>query len=116
MKAIYIAGPFRGKTPWDVENNIRNAEAFGLHVARLNAIPRIPHTMYRFFDGSLPDEFWLEAAMSLLRTCDAILLIPGWQRSSGSKAERAEAEGLGKKVLYSVAEVEEWLEECRRRW
>jgi hypothetical protein len=109
MKTIYIAGPFRGKTPWDVETNIRNAETFGLHVARLNAIPRIPHTMYRFFEGSLPDAFWFEAAMSLLRDCDAILLIPGWQHSSGAMAEKAEAERLGKKVLYSVTEVEEWL-------
>lgn len=60
MKAVYIAGPFRAPTPWEVETNIRTAETNGLYVAKLGAIPRIPHTMYRFFDGSLPDEFWLE--------------------------------------------------------
>src|SRR5574337_1733709 len=91
---IYIAGKFRGTTPWDVECNIREAEFWGLFVAQHGGIPLIPHTMFRHFDGSLPDEFWLSATMDLLRRCDALYLIPNWTESRGAIAERAEAERL----------------------
>jgi hypothetical protein len=43
--------------------------------------------MYRFFDKSAPDEFWLEGTLELLRRCDGIVMTEGWQRSEGSKGE-----------------------------
>lgn len=88
MKHFYIAGPYRGPTPWDVEGNVREAEVLGLLVARASGLPIIPHSMYRFFDRSLPDEFWLEASADLLLRSDALVLHPSWQRSAGAKAER----------------------------
>jgi len=87
VKLFYIAGPFRGPTPWIVENNIREAEALGLLVANAGGLPVIPHAMYRFFDKALPDQFWLEGTANLLMRCDALVLHPSWQKSSGSKAE-----------------------------
>jgi hypothetical protein len=71
---IYVAGPFRGETPWIVESNVRRAEEVGLRVAKLGAIPVIPHTMYRFYQGSWSDEFWDEATLSLLHTCQAMVV------------------------------------------
>lgn len=92
MKTIYIAGPFRAATAWAVENNIRAAERWGLEVARLGAAPVIPHTMYRFFHGTLSDDFWLEAASTLLLLCDGMLVIEHlfsstWRESKGTNAE-----------------------------
>lgn len=110
MKVVYIAGPFRADAPWGVENNIRTAEFFGLEVAKLGAVPLIPHTMYRFFDGSLPDEFWLGGTMELLCKCDAVLLTPKWFLSTGAKAEKAEAERIGIPVFHNLVEVERWLQ------
>lgn len=43
--------------------------------------------MFRFFDKSLDDTFWLNGTAELLRKCDAIVLIPGWRESKGSMAE-----------------------------
>jgi hypothetical protein len=87
MKVVYIAGPFRGNTPWDVECNIRNAEEQALKVSALGGVALCPHTMYRHFDKKLPDKFWIGATAELLRRCDAILLCRGWSDSAGSLEE-----------------------------
>jgi len=109
---VYIAGPFRGANAWEVENNIRDAESYGFKVAEIGAVPVIPHTMYRFWDGTLTDEFWLAATLETMRRCDAVLLLPNWKRSTGSKAEKAEAIRLGMPVFESqpFLALRKWLE------
>lgn len=88
MKIVYIAGRFRGATAWDIEQNVRKAEAFGLFVASLGCMPLIPHTNTRFFQGQLTDEFWIEGTAELLRRADAIALVPGnWCGSVGTAGE-----------------------------
>ena len=102
MKLIYIAGPFRAKNGWEIERNIREAEELALVVAQLGAVPVCPHTMYRFFNGVLLDQFWLDATLDLLRVCDAILLLPRWRESQGAKGERDEAMTIGIPVFNTV--------------
>ena len=87
MKLIYVAGPFRGKTHWEVEQNIRRAEELGLEVAKIGCAPVIPHAQTRFFDGLLPDEFWLESTLLQMSRCDGVILVPDWERSSGTRKE-----------------------------
>ena len=107
---VYCAGPFRASTPWGIEQNVRRAEEVGLEVAKAGAVPLIPHAMYRFFQNSLPDEFWLEGTLELLRRCDALVLTEGWEASTGSRGEVAEAKRLGIPVFESVAELRNWLD------
>lgn len=96
MIVVYIAGPYRGDTAWQVEQNIRKAEQWGYFLAkRYKIIPLIPHTMYRFFNGELTDEFWLEGTLELLRRCDAAWFCEGWRTSEGSVGEYQEAKRLG---------------------
>ena len=64
--------------------------------------------MYRNYPGTLPDEFWLEGTLELLRRCDAVFLIPGWEQSTGSRSELDEATRLGLPVFDNV----EALREC----
>jgi hypothetical protein len=57
-------------------------------VARVKGlIPLCPHTMYRFFQFELPDEYWLNATLNLLDRCDSIFMIPNWEGSEGAKVE-----------------------------
>lgn len=105
MKIIYVAGPFRAATPWGIEQNIRKAEGFALSVAKLGLVPLCPHSMYRFYQDSLPDEFWLAATLALLKPCDGILLIPGWENSSGSRGEKKYAEDNKIEVFYSLEQL-----------
>lgn len=100
MRLIYVAGPFRAENAWLVEKNIRAAEEVGFKIAELGGVPVIPHTLYRYFDGTLGDEFWLEATSKLLLKCDGIMLLEGWGGSTGSMAERKLAKEHGIKVWF----------------
>jgi len=89
MRTIYVAGPYRGETPWVVEQNIRRAEELGFGVASAGAVPVVPHTMYRFWDKTLTANFWLEATAELLKRCDAVVFLPDWADSQGARQEMA---------------------------
>lgn len=87
-RVIYIAGPFRGKDSWEIENNIRRAEALALEVWRTPGFCAVcPHTNTRFYQGAAPDSVWLEGDLAILKRCDAVLLTPDWHKSSGARAE-----------------------------
>jgi hypothetical protein len=104
-----VAGPFRGPTAWDIERNVRRAEELAFEVFQLGAMPLIPHANTRFFHGQGPDEFWIEGTLELLRRSDALILVDGWTRSSGSRGEVIEARAMGRPVFNAIPELAEWL-------
>jgi len=91
---IYVAGPFRADSAWGIEQNIRRAEVLGLEIVKMGGCPIIPHTMYRFFQGALPDEVWLDCGLALLEPCHAIVCARGWIDSTGTRGELARARAL----------------------
>lgn len=105
MTVVYIAGPFRARTAWGFAENIRAAERLGLEVARNGMMPLIPHANTAHFHGELPDQFFLNGTMELLRRCDAVIVTPNWAMSSGARDEVDEAERLGIPVFVSVADL-----------
>jgi hypothetical protein len=109
MKLVYVAGPFRAASAWDIEENIRRAERLALEVWRMGAACICPHTNTRFFQGAADDRVWLDGDLEILRRCDAMILTPDWRRSSGARAEVAEADKIGMPVFYGTDELREWL-------
>jgi len=111
MKVIYVAGPFRAESAWGIECNVRRAEdAAAFLVTEFGLMPLIPHANTRYFHGMGDDTFWLEGTLELMRRCDAVYMLDGWEASSGSCGEKAEAEGLGMKVFTSSdhEEIRRW--------
>lgn len=104
MKVVFVGGPFRGATAWDVEQNVRRAEAAALEIWRLGAAVLCPHTNTRFFDSVLPDEVFLRGYRTMLARCDALALIPGWERSMGARDENTVAGELKIRVFQWPAE------------
>lgn len=113
IPVVYVAGPFRGPTPWDIECNIRRAEALALEVWRAGAACICPHTNTRFFDKAAPDKVWLEGDIEILRRCDALILTEDWERSSGARNEREEAINLGLTIFYNVMDLARWMRQRR---
>jgi hypothetical protein len=109
MTVIYIAGPFRGATPWDVEQHVRHAEALAFEVAQLGAMPLCPHTNTRFFHGTMTEQFWLDGTVELMSRCDGVVLTDDWHRSLGARDEVARAHQLGLPVFDTVDALRVWL-------
>jgi hypothetical protein len=111
VKVIYIAGKYRGPTPWAVEQNIRAAEEVAARVLQLGMMPLCPHANTRHMEGVASDEHFLAGTLELMRRCDAVVLVPNWRDSAGARAEVDEAKRLGLPVFNEpehVLECEEW--------
>ncbi len=108
---IYVAGRFSAPTREGVEANIHAAALVGLEVAKLGACPVVPHsnTSLPEYEDVQPYQFWIEATMEMLRRCNGVVLVPGWEESSGARGEVAEAQRLGLPVFRTLAELEHWL-------
>jgi len=39
-------------------------------------------------DGVVPDEVFLAGDIEILKRCDLVVMVPGWENSSGAKEER----------------------------
>ena len=100
MKLAYIAGPYRAATVYGIKENIRRAEAVALKWWKKGYAVICPHANTSLFDGELPDETFLEGTMEMLRRSDVVVMMPGWEKSAGSIAEREEALMTGKHVEY----------------
>lgn len=108
-KKVYIAGPYRGPHALVIEENIRQAESSILPIAEAGGNPFCPHSMFRFFQGTLPDEFWLDSTLEWLETCDALFLGKGWHRSKGSIMECVRAVEIGIPVFKKMEDLTAWL-------
>ena len=109
MRIVYIAGKYRGPNGWAVAENIRAAERVGFAVAQLGAMPLIPHSNTANFDRTLDDKFWIDGTLELLRRCDAVIMVDGWEHSVGATGERTEAHRLGMPIFYNIGQLSDWL-------
>lgn len=107
-RIVYVAGPFRAQTPWEVEKRVRTAEEASLLLWNSGVINLCPHLLGRHFDKAIADSDILAGMLELASRCDGIFMLPGWERSSGSKAELAFMQKLGKAVFYDVQAVVAW--------
>jgi len=88
MKLVYTAGAFRAPTAWGIHENIRRAEAWALEIWKQGAVALCPHLNTANFQGAMPDHTWLEGDLEMLKRCDAVFMIPYWERSEGARKER----------------------------
>ena len=113
LKVIYIAGPYRNKSEYEVAMNIYWAGECALDVWKLGGVALCPHKNTAFFGGArdIPDEVWIQGDLELLSRCDAILLMPNWKHSTGAKNERKYAKEHNITILSSRGELREFLTE-----
>ncbi len=87
MKIAYVAGPYRAKTIQGVVENIRRARELALRLWKLGYAVICPHSNTAFFDGVCPDSVWLEGDIEILKRCDLVVLVDGWENSAGARRE-----------------------------
>lgn len=109
MKVVYVAGPYRAPSEWEVLENIRRAEVLALAVWRMGAACICPHKNTAFFGGAADDKVWLDGDLEILKRCDAVICTPDWKQSVGASGEVEFAQKLDLPVFYSLGELREWL-------
>lgn len=118
IKIVYVAGKFTGKNSWEIHRNVFHAESLGMAVADAGAMPLMPHANTAHFHGTVTDAFWYKGTLALLKRCDAMILVPGWEDSKGTRAEAEWARANGMPVFERVEELKAWLAghagECTR--
>jgi hypothetical protein len=112
MKIIYTAGPYR--SPFGehyVFENIMKARDASLFIWRNGGVAICPHLNTFLFGGAhgLPDKTWLNGDLEIIKRCDGIFMIPGWESSDGSKRELAWAKEHGLKAMFSYEDIINYL-------
>jgi hypothetical protein len=101
MKLLYISGPFGHADPiHGIEANILRASEIALEAWRKGWAAICPHKNTAGFQHTdIPWETWMEGDIEMVKKCDAVLMIPGWEQSRGACLERDEARRAGVLVL-----------------
>ena len=105
MKLIYIAGPYKGGTGWEIEENVRQAERYALQVWKLGYAAVCPHCNTRLFFGEIDEDLAMKGCLEILSRCDGMLLIPGWEGSLGATLEWKTATRLSLPVYFTLGEI-----------
>ena len=100
MKIIFVSGPYRAKTEWELVENIRRAEAAAIKLWQSGFAAICPHLNTAHFGGLCDDQVWLEGDLEILRRCDAIFMLRGWENSEGARMEKRTAEKCGLEIHY----------------
>lgn len=97
MARIYVAGPMTGHPDLNFPAFHAAAQALraeGHHVE--NPAEIVSDTAAQWLDC-------MRADIARLVTCDAVFMLPGWQRSRGAQLEHTLAQGLGFSIIYAEA-------------
>lgn len=95
MKFVYVAGPYTGEDWFQVDANINQAREAAAWLARNGVGYHCPHLNSAHFEVLVPEianEWWYEMDYRFLHACDGVLVLPGYGKSRGTKAEMAMAE------------------------
>lgn len=95
MKLCYVSGAYRAPTINGVYQNIQAARAVAGACWVRGFATICPHMNTAFMDGLAPDAVWLDGDLEMVRRCDLVVVVPGWEQSQGTRAEIAEAQAHG---------------------
>lgn len=94
--SVYIAGPITGVAKYWEAFEAADDELSGLGFAVISPA-RLPL--------GLRNEQYAQINMASIDAVDAVLFLPGWQKSKGATLEKAYCEYIGKPTAYSVEEL-----------
>lgn len=110
MRVVYIAGPLTDASEYEVVKNRLHAWQLAVSLWQLGFCVICPHLNTAGMIGMLPEEKFYEGDLEILRRCDAVCTIHGWQRSIGASREVTEANEKGIPVFDDPLRLADWAE------
>jgi hypothetical protein len=113
MTIIYLAGPYRSGPAGNRRANIRTAEFYAAALWSVGFAVLSPHCNTAFMDEDAEPEAFLEGDLDMIRALARgadrfiLALLPGWQLSKGTLAEKKLAEELNQTVADAGTLLEE---------
>ena len=105
MKVVYVAGPYSTDNKAQQAQFMQQAKDATL-VLWTNGIAGLcPLTMTEHFASLLSWERFLETDCELLKRCDGVLFLPGWEKSKGCQEEWRLAVAKHKDIFYTIDEL-----------
>ena len=87
IKLLFVSGAYAG----DIEKNIAKAEEVSIGLIRAGFHVVTPHKntagYEKYEDENITFETWIAMDLNILKRCDAIYLINGWDKSRGAVIE-----------------------------
>jgi hypothetical protein len=105
MDRIYVAGPYSAGNIIDVLNNIQRGIkqcAMILKKGRYAVYCPWLDYQYHFFEPGITVEQYQNNSMAWLEVSDLMVVLPGWEKSKGTKKEIARAKERGIEIIYVV--------------
>lgn len=88
MKVVYLAGSYRSKFGLlGIVVNIFRAWLVSRRLWGLGYVVLCPHTNALLMSGKIPESLFLDGDIVLLKRCDLVVLLPGWDKSRGTLNE-----------------------------
>lgn len=94
MAKIYIAGPISGLPNF-------NRDAFNAEAHRLLGLGHVALNPAILPDG-LEQHEYMAICIEMVKMADQLVMLPGWERSAGARAEHALVIKLGKAIILPV--------------
>ncbi len=119
MKIVFIAGPYFGDGTREViQKNIREAEKYQIELAnrKIGFFCAHNHTEHFEVKATAEEQFYYDLDFQFLtKAADAVLAIPGWEKSNGAKREVAWAREHNLPIFYpksprDLDELEHWVQ------
>lgn len=105
---VYVSGPYTAAMPEQRDANVVVARNVAAELIRRGFVPMVPHTMTHGWERHYSDlryRDYLRVGALWLERCDAILMLPNWERSDGARCEHELACSLGLRIYYDIEEL-----------
>jgi len=118
LRKVYICSPYRAKNSAQLDRNIDYAQALTKRALEAGLAPITPHLyMTQCLNEDKPEEraAGMAAGLTLLKSCDFVIVGVKYGISEGMSAEIAEADAAGIEVV-NADKLRYKLEHDRRAW
>lgn len=98
---IFVSGKYTG----DVKENMAKALEAGVEIINRGHTPVIPHTMFNGMDDIVSYNEIMDCCIALIRQCDGVLFLEGWQDSNGARIEFLAANAFWRQLYFGVEDI-----------